>query len=96
MLALRACLEELETSLDSEVDGLVVAQFEVPVAPPLYGSPVAPEEGAVLEEEERPGRGVAGSIACEDEQSSVSHGPEDLIEERPVEVGHAPLAVKRG
>src|SRR5215204_78980 len=96
MLALRACLEELEASLDGEVDGLIVAQFEVQVAPPLYGSPVAAEERAVLEEEERPGRGVAGFIAREDEQGSVSHGPEDLIEERPVEVGDAPLAVKRG
>src|SRR5215211_2065905 len=87
VLALCAGLQECEALLDSEVDSLVVAKFEMQVTHLLYCAPVAPEERAVLEKEECAGHGEAGSIAGEDEHGPVLHGPEGLVDEGSVEIG---------
>src|SRR5829696_2360184 len=66
VLALGAGLQEFEAPLDSEVDSLVVAKFEMQVAHLLCCAPVAAEERSVFEEEERACHGASGSVARED------------------------------
>ena len=61
VLALGAGLQEFEAPPDGEVDSLVVAQFEMQVAP-MRSAPVAAEERAVLEEEERLRRGGSARL----------------------------------
>src|SRR5215210_1958272 len=96
VLALGAGLEETKTTLDRELDRLVVAELEVQVSPLFGGAPVASEESPILEEVERPrDRAARGLVAREDEQGAVPHRPEDLLEERPREVREPPLPVER-
>src|SRR5690606_13062717 len=89
--ALRAGLDPGETPGDGEVDGLIVAAFEMEKRVILDGAPVAAEKRIAADEVERP-RDRASAALGQHQKDIVAHRGLDFVEKGAGEVGPAPFA----